>query len=87
MEALCEQCAGAKSVAFCRQCTEFICGECVVSHKKLKVFSGHVVASLEDLKKGGVKNIPLKAAPPPPMLRARPANQDVLFRLRPTHLS
>ena len=64
MEALCEQCAGAKSVAFCRQCAEFICGDCVVSHKKLKVFSGHVVANLEDLKKGGVKNIPLKAAPP-----------------------
>ena len=64
MEALCEQCAGAKSVAFCRQCTEFICGDCVVSHKKLKVYSGHVVANLEDLKKGGVKNIPLKAAPP-----------------------
>ena len=64
MEALCEQCAGAKSVAFCRQCTEFICGDCVLIHKKLKVFSGHVVANLEDLKKGGVKNIPLKAAPP-----------------------
>ena len=61
MEALCEQCAGAKSVAFCRQCAEFICVAC---HKKLKVFSGHVVASLEDLKKGSVKNIPLKAAPP-----------------------
>ena len=46
MEALCEQCAGSKSVAFCRQCAEFICGDCVVSHKKLKFFSGHVVASL-----------------------------------------
>ena len=64
MEALCEQCAGAKSVAFCRQCAEFICGDCERSHKKMKVFSGHVVANLEDLKKGGVKNIPLKAAPP-----------------------
>ena len=64
MEALCEQCAGAKSVAFCRQCTEFICGDCERSHKKMKVFSGHIVANLEDLKKGGVKNIPLKAAPP-----------------------
>ena len=62
VEALCEQCAGEKSVAFCRQCAEFICGDCVQSHKKLKVFAGHVVASLEDLKKGGVKNIPLKEA-------------------------
>ena len=60
VEALCEQCAGEKSVAFCRQCAEFIC---VQSHKTLKVFAGHVVASLEDLKKGGVKNIPLKEVP------------------------
>ena len=63
VEALCEQCAVEKSVAFCRQCAEFICAGCVQSHKKLKVFAGHVVASLEDLKKGGVKNIPLKEAP------------------------
>ena len=64
VEALCEQCAGEKSVAFCRQCAEFICGDCVAIHKKIRVFAGHVVASLEDLKKGGVKNIPLKEAPP-----------------------
>ena len=64
IEAGCEQCARAKSVAFCRQCAEFICGDCVLSHEKMKVFSSHVVASLEDLKKGGVKNIPLKSAPP-----------------------
>ena len=63
VEALCEQCAGEKSVAFCRQCAEFICGDCSRSHTKMKVFSGHVVASLEDLKKGGVSNIPLKEAP------------------------
>ena len=64
IEAGCEQCARAKSVAFCRQCAEFICGDCVTIHKRLKVFSSHVVASLEDLKMGGVKNIPLKSAPP-----------------------
>ena len=63
VEALCEQCAGEKSVAFCRQCAEFICSDCVAIHKKIRVFAGHVVASLEDLKKGGVKNIPLKEAP------------------------
>ena len=63
VEALCEQCAGEKSVAFCRQCAEFICGDCVAIHKKIRVLAGHVVASLEDLKKGGVKNIPLKEVP------------------------
>ena len=67
VEAVCEQCVGGgkKSVAFCRQCAEFLCDECVRSHQRLKLFVGHVVASLEDLKKGGAKNIPLKEAPPP----------------------
>ena len=65
MEAVCEQCAEGKSVAFCcRQCAEFICPDCVRCHQKLKVFTGHVVASLEDLNSGGAKNIPLKEAPP-----------------------
>ena len=63
VEARCEQCAGEKSVAFCRQCAEFICGDCTAIHKKIKFFAGHVVASLDDLKKGGEKNIPLKEAP------------------------
>ena len=64
VEAFCEQCSAAKSVAFCRQCAEFICADCVAIHKKIRVFAGHVVASLEDLKKGGAKSIPLKEAPP-----------------------
>ena len=64
VEAMCEQCAGAKSVAFCRQCAEFICGDCARSHKKMKAFIGHVVASLKDLKRGGPKSIPFKEAPP-----------------------
>ena len=65
-EAVCEQCVvGGKSVAFCRQCAEFMCTDCVRSHQNLKVFAGHVVASLESLKMGGVRNIPLKEAPAP----------------------
>ena len=64
-EAVCEQCAGtAIAVVFCRQCAEFICDNCVLNHKTLRVFAGHVVSSLEELKKGGVKNIPLKEEPP-----------------------
>ena len=64
-EAVCEQCAiSGKAVAFCRQCADFICENCVLSHKNLRVFTGHVVSSLEELKRDGVKNIPLKEAPP-----------------------
>ena len=65
VEAVCEQCARGKAVAFCRQCAEFICEDCVRSHQILKVFAGHKVASLADLKRGGAKDITLKEAPLP----------------------
>ena len=64
VEAVCEQCSKGKSVAFCRQCTDFICVECTTLHGKLKPFAGHKVATLEDLKKGGAKDT--KETPPPP---------------------
>ena len=65
VQAHCEQCSGGVSVAFCRQCAEFICADCVIIHKKLKVFAGHKVVTLEELKKGGAKQI-LVSKPPPP---------------------
>ena len=64
VEAPCEQCSGV-SVAFCRQCAEFICEKCVESHQRMKVFTGHKVVTLEELKKGGAKQI-LVSRPPPP---------------------
>ena len=65
VEALCELCSGDKATAFCRHCTEFICKECVKIHQKIKTFSGHVVTSLEELKKGKSKEILMKKPPPP----------------------
>ena len=65
VEAMCEQCSKRKFVAFCRQCTDFICAECITQHGKLKVFAGHKVATLEELKKGRAKDLPLKEALPP----------------------
>ena len=65
VEAVCEMCSGAKAEAFCRQCTEFICSECVRSHGKMKVFAGHNVVTLHDLKEGGTKVIRLKEDPLP----------------------
>ena len=54
VEAVCEQCSKGKSVSFCRQCTN--CTECITQHGKLKVFAGHKVATLKELKKGGPPN-------------------------------
>ena len=65
VEAMCELCSGAKVEAFCRQCAEFICSDCVRSHKRMKTFATHRVVTLQELKEGGAKEIPLKEAPPP----------------------
>ena len=65
VEAVCKSCSlGGKAIAFCHQCAVFICDECVKHHDTLMVFSGHKVSMLEELKKGGAKNIPLKETPP-----------------------
>ena len=63
VEALCELCAGNKATAFCRQCAEFICDKCTEAHHRMKMFAGHKVVTLEELKEGGVK-IPVKQASP-----------------------
>ena len=65
MEAICEMCSRAKAEAFCRQCTEFICNDCVKLHGVLKMFVGHKVVTLQELKEGGAKAIPLKEVSPP----------------------
>ena len=66
VEAMCESCLKkGKAVAFCRQCTAFLCVPCVEHHRMLRVFEGHKVESLDDLKRGGAKHVPLKETPPP----------------------
>ena len=64
VDALCEQCSGGKATAFCRHCTEFVCAECVNIHQKLKLFAGHKMINLEELKKGETKEILIKKPPP-----------------------
>ena len=65
VEAKCEQCSGGVATAFCRQCAEFICNKCTKSHQRMKVFSGHKVSTLEELKQGGASDIVAKSTPPP----------------------
>ena len=42
----------------------FICDKCLKSHKWLRVFNGHVVSTLEELKQGGVKELSVVDTPP-----------------------
>ena len=58
VDAKCEICSGDKAEAFCRQCAQFICSECVKAHQRMKKsFPGHKVVTFEELKKGGAKEI------------------------------
>lgn len=50
VETPCEMCSDGQVIAFCRQCTYFICSACVKSHQKMKVFANHIVATLDELK-------------------------------------
>ncbi len=61
----CEGCLDSKdrAEAFCRQCAAFICKECVKLHKKLRVYISHEVDSLEELKRGRVREVCVKEPP------------------------
>jgi DNA-binding beta-propeller fold protein YncE len=69
VEAKCEMCSGGVATAFCRQCAEFICEECKKSHERMKVFAGHKVSTLTELKEGGAKEIVAAKSIPPPMCK------------------
>ena len=64
VEVKCESCtASSNAEDFCRQCSCFICNECVQAHSKFRCFFGHKIASLEDLKHGRAKPIVVKEPP------------------------
>ena len=56
---ICEQCRSDKAVAFCRHCAQYICGFCKEGHRKMKVFSGHTVVSIEELRRNAEENLPI----------------------------
>ncbi len=65
LETTCEMCSGGKATAFCRQCVNFICEDCVRPHQRMKVFATHIVSTLDELKQGGVKELTFENPPPP----------------------
>ena len=61
VEAACEMCSlGEKAEAFCRQCAQFVCAECVKSHGRMKVFSSHAISTLDELKEGKASEIAIQ---------------------------
>ena len=56
---ICEQCRSDKAVAFCRHCVQFICDFCREGHRRMKMLSGHTVASIEELRRNAEENLPI----------------------------
>ena len=66
VEAKCGACVeGGKAEAFCVQCAEFICAECISTHRRMKNLAPHKILSFDELKEGGAKG----AAAPEPSLQ------------------
>ena len=64
VEVKCEYCtASSNAEAFCRQCSCFICNDCVQLHSKVRSLLSHEVPSLEDLKHGRAKPIAVEEPP------------------------
>ena len=62
VEAKCEMCSEDKAEAFCRQCAKFVCTDCAKYHLKMKkVYPGHKVSTLEELREGGGEDIVIQA--------------------------
>ena len=56
---ICELCHSDKAVAFCRHCARYICDFCREGHRRMKTFSGHIVVSIEELRRNAEENLPI----------------------------
>ena len=52
-----------RATAFCRQCAQLACAECVKSHQRMKIFSSHRLSTLDELKEGGAKETVVQDIP------------------------
>jgi len=65
VDVYCEGCTDSdnKAEAFCHQCSEYVCNECMKQHKRMRAFAAHEVVSLNDLRNGQVKQLVKKQQP------------------------
>ena len=55
---VCQQCHSDRAVSFCRHCIQYVCDFCRIGHSRMKVYSGHVVVSIKELRKNSEENFP-----------------------------
>ena len=59
-EVVCEICTDShvKAEAFCKQCKNFVCAECIKSHSRMKaLFEGHQIISMSEVQQLGTEEL------------------------------
>ena len=68
----CQQCrddVSAVAVAFCENCSNFICGDCYTAHRRWSTFSSHVVTLLKEKPKSETQTETTSSSPITQVLR------------------
>ena len=55
----CDNCHKNSATGYCKQCTQFLCPECLETHNKWKAFSTHEVINVQDVTVNTSKLLPL----------------------------
>ena len=55
----CDNCHKGSATRYCKQCTHFLCPECLEAHKKWQAFSTHEVINVQDVAVNTSKLLPL----------------------------
>ena len=56
-KAQCDKCGEGEVQAFCRDCGQFICQHCLITHRKWKELQGHQISSLDEVQETASKMV------------------------------
>ncbi|XP_011408550.1 PREDICTED: E3 ubiquitin-protein ligase TRIM33-like, partial [Amphimedon queenslandica] len=59
----CDNCTTANSTGYCKDCSQFLCTECISMHKKWALFANHQLTSLDEVTASDVSSTSQLLAP------------------------
>ncbi|XP_019854475.1 PREDICTED: E3 ubiquitin-protein ligase TRIM33-like [Amphimedon queenslandica] len=59
----CDNCTTADATGYCKDCSQFLCTECISTHKKWALFANHQLTSLDEVTASDVSSTSQLLAP------------------------
>ena len=56
----CDNCNAANATGYCKECSQFLCMECIGTHKKWSRFASHQITSLDEVASAPTQLLPAK---------------------------